>query len=51
MVDVQSETIERYIREGKIITDLEIPMGETRTFKYFKEETIDRYVKEFNWDL
>lgn len=25
MVDVQSETIERYVREGKIIPDLEIP--------------------------
>lgn len=51
MVDVQSETIEKYIREEKIIPDLEIPMGETRTFKYFKEENIHRYVKEFGWDL
>lgn len=51
MVDVQSETVERYIREEKIVPDLVIPMGENRTFKYFKEITIDKYVKEFNWQL
>ena len=45
MVDVQSETVERYIREEMIVPDLEIPMGESRTFKYFKEVTIDKYVK------
>ena len=51
MVDVQSETINRYIREGTIVPDLEIPMGSNRTFKYFKEETIYEYVKKFNWQL
>ena len=51
MVDVQSETIEKYVKGGKIVPDLEIPMGENRTFKYFKEETIDKYVKEFGWEL
>lgn len=51
MVDVQSETIERYVREGKIIPDLEIPMGESRTFKYFHEEKINKYVEEFEWEL
>lgn len=51
MVDVQSETIERYVREGKIIPDLEIPMGESRTFKYFKKEKIYGYVDKFNWQL
>lgn len=51
MVDVQSETIDRYIREGKIIPDLEIPMSGNRTFKYFQEETINNYVKQFGWQL
>lgn len=51
MVDIQSETIERYVREEKIIPDLEIPMGRTRTFKYFKEENIHKYVEEFGWEL
>lgn len=51
MVDVQSETIERYIRERRIVPDFEIPMAENRTFKYFKEENIHKYVKEFGWEL
>lgn len=51
MVDVQAETIESYIREDKIIPDLEIPMSANRTFKYFKEETIEKYTKEFNWQF
>ena len=51
MVDVQSETIERYIRESKIIPDLEIPMGQNRTFKYFKEENVYDYAKKFGWEL
>jgi superfamily II DNA or RNA helicase len=49
-VDVQSETIARYIREGKIVADLEVPCGNT-SFKYFKEETLIKYAEEFNWDL
>lgn len=51
MVDVQSETIDRYIREGKIIPDLEVPMSGNRTFKYFREETINNYVKQFRWQM
>lgn len=50
MVDVQSETLGRYIREGKIIPDLEVPMG-VRSFKYFKEDTIKKYAKEFGWEI
>ena len=50
-VDVQSETIERYVREGKLIPDLVIPMSEHRVFKYFKEETLERYAQEFGWKL
>jgi hypothetical protein len=33
MVDVQTETIERYLREGKIAPDLEVPFGDKRSFK------------------
>ena len=39
-VDVQSETVEHYIQEGKIQPDLVVPMSEHRSFKYFKEETL-----------
>ena len=41
MVDVQTETIERYLREGKITPDLEVPFGDKRSFKYFKETTVE----------
>lgn len=50
-VDVQSETIEKYLRDGKLIPDLTVPMSEYRTFKYFKEETLERYAKEYGWQL
>ena len=50
-VDVQTETIERYVREGKLIPDLVVPMSEHRTFKYFKEETLEKYAKQYGWRL
>jgi len=51
MLDIQAETIERYIREGKILPDLEVPLGDRRSFKYFKEETVKNYASQFGWDL
>lgn len=50
-VDVQTETIERYIREGKLVPDLVVPMSEHRTFKYFKEETLEKYAQQYGWTL
>ena len=50
-VDVQTETIERYVREGMLVPDLVIPMSEYRTFKYFKEETLAATAKKFGWTL
>lgn len=50
-VDVQAETIERYVREGMIVPDLIVPMSEHRTFKYFKEETLEKYAEQFGWAL
>lgn len=51
MVEVQAETIERYIREGMIKADLEVPIGDRRSFKYFNEETVRKYASEYGWDL
>ena len=50
-VDVQTETIERYVREGKLVPDLVVPMSEHRSFKYFKEETLEKYAKEYGWTI
>lgn len=51
MVDVQTETIERYLREEKLKPDLEVPVGDRRSFKYFKEDTVMKYASEFGWEL
>jgi superfamily II DNA or RNA helicase len=51
MVDVQSETIEKYINEGKIVPDLIVPMSACRTFKYFKEEKVKEYAEKFKWRI
>ena len=50
-VAVQSETVERYVREGMLVPDLVVPMSEHRTFKYFKEETLQAYARQFGWQL
>ena len=50
-VDVQTETIERYVREGKLVPDLIVPMSEHRTFKYFKEKTLQAYAEQYGWKL
>ena len=50
-VDVQTETIERYVREGKLLPDLVVPMSDHRTFKYFKEESLEKYAQQYGWRL
>ena len=50
-VNVQSETIERYVREGKLAPDLAVPMSEHRVFKYFKEESLEKYARLYGWTL
>ena len=50
-VDVQTETIERYVSEGKLVPDLVVPMSEHRTFKYFKEESLQKYAVQYGWKI
>lgn len=50
MVNVQGETVSKYIREGKILADLEVPCA-NGSFKYFKEESVKAYAEEFGWKL
>lgn len=51
MVDVQSETVERYIKDGKVKPDLSIPFGDKWMFHYFREESIRNIAKQYGWDL
>jgi superfamily II DNA or RNA helicase len=50
-VDVQSETVEKYVRDGKLVPDLVVPMSEHRTFKYFRQESLEKYAAEYGWTL
>ena len=50
-VSAQSETIDKYIRDGKIIADLEVPISEHKTFKYFNPDRIPEYCTQFGWKL
>lgn len=50
-VDVQSETVMRYIDEGKLEADLTVPMSARRKFHYFKEETLFAAAERFGWRL
>ena len=51
MVDVQAETIDRYVHEGKIKPDMEVPIGEKRFFNYYREDSIRKIAEKFGWDL
>lgn len=51
MVNVQSETIDKYIRDEKIKPDMEVPIGEKRSFKFFEKDTVKKYAKEFGWTV
>lgn len=50
-VDVQSETVDRYIKDGKIKPDLSVPFGDKRMFHYFREESVRNIAKQYGWDL
>lgn len=50
-VSAQSETIERYIRDGLIKPDLEVPIGDHRSFKYFLPERAKEFAKQYGWKL
>lgn len=50
-VNVQSETVEKYIRDGKLVPDLITPVSEHRSNKYFKEEKLEQIAAQFGWTL
>ena len=51
MVDVQSETVDRYIKDGKIKPDFSVLFGDKRMFHYFREESVRNIAKQYGWDL
>ncbi len=51
MIDVQKTTLNRYLKEKKVVPDIEIPLSESKSFKYFRHETIKKYADEYKWKL
>lgn len=48
-VTAQEETISKYIREGKIISDMDVPISEHRTLHFFNKERVREYCQKFGW--
>ena len=48
-VSVQSETIVKYINDGKIKADMEVPISESKILYYFNRERVKEFCKEFGW--
>lgn len=48
-VSAAREVVEKYIREGKITADLEVPVGNKQSFRYFRPERVKEFCREFKW--
>lgn len=48
-INVQHETVERCIREGRIIPDRVEQISECRSVNYFLDEKLPQYAEEFGW--
>ena len=51
MVNVQSETIDKYIRDGKMVPDMEVPVSEHKKFRFFNKSTVEKYASQFGWTM
>lgn len=50
-VSVQAETVERYIKEGKLQPDHIEQISDRRTVKYFLKSKLPQYVETFGWSM
>ena len=48
-VTAQEETISRYIRDGKITPDFNVPISEFKTLHFFNKERVKEYCQKFGW--
>lgn len=48
-VSVQEETISKYIKDGKIVPDMVVPISEHKVLNYFNRERVKEFCKQFNW--
>ena len=50
-VNVQAETVERYIREERLVPDRINQISECRNIKYFLESKLSQYAEKFGWEI
>ena len=48
-VTVQEETINKYIKDGKIVPDMIVPISEHKVLNYFNRERVKEYCELFGW--
>ncbi|MBE6852285.1 MAG: DEAD/DEAH box helicase [Ruminococcus sp.] len=48
-VSVQEETINKYIKDGKIIPDMDVPISEHKILHYFERKRVKEYCEKFGW--
>ncbi len=47
----KTQTIEEYIKAGKIVPDLEIGFSDHRKFHYFRRERVEEFAERFGWTV
>lgn len=45
----KTQTIEEYIRRGKIIPDLIVDLSGNKQFKYYRKERVEEFAERFGW--
>lgn len=48
-VSAQEETISKYIKEGKIVPDMDIPISEHKVLHYFEKIRVKEFCDKFKW--
>lgn len=48
-VTAQAETVNKYIKDGKIIPDMDVPISEHKVLHYFNKERVKEFCQEFGW--
>ena len=47
----KTQTLEEYIKAGKIVPDLIVDLSGRRKFRYFKKERVEEYSEKFGWTI
>lgn len=47
----KTQTIEEYIRRGKIVPDLVVDLSGNKQFKYYRKERVEEFADRFGWTV